>query len=111
VTYVFGSQAAAAVHPWVRGVPSATALAAPAAAAKVNTLVAARARSLPRRTTLAVQLLIAGKWTLLTSVRTSSKGVVTLPAIQATRAGSYLVQLRTIKGVVYYVKIVVPRRG
>ena len=52
-------------------------------------------------------MLINGKNVVLGSVSTNTNGSATLPAISASKPGTYIIQLTSAKGVKYFVKIVV----
>jgi len=52
-------------------------------------------------------IVIGGKSVSLGSIKTNSIGGATLPAISASKAGTYIIQLTSNTGAKYFIKVVV----
>jgi hypothetical protein len=53
-----------------------------------------------------VTIVIGGKTVSLGSIKNNSNGGVTLPAISASKAGTYIIQLTSNTGAKYFIKVV-----
>ncbi len=91
----------------ILGAPSGQLAKAPSAQAKAGQSVVLKLRKLPKKTSMTVRVKIDGAWVSLGRVKTSKRGTVTVPAFTVDKAGTYPVQLKTAKGAMYYVKVIV----
>ena len=87
--------------------PSRKLASAPTVGVQLGKAVTLKLRGLPKGKVLTVKVRSASPWMSLGKVRTTKKGLATLPTFTVTKAGTYNVQLTTAKGVKYYVKVVV----
>ena len=87
--------------------PSRKLASAPTVGVQLGKAVTLKLRGLPKGKVLTVKVRSASPWMSLGKVRTTKKGLATLPTFTVTKAGTYNVQLTTAKGVEYHVKVVV----
>lgn len=66
-------------------------------------------RGLPKRATFQTQIREGGNWVTLDRARSSNRGALILPALEAKKLGEYLVRMRPSAGPAYFIKVVVTR--
>ena len=86
---------------------SSIAAKAPLISVKAGEPIAPVLKSLAKNESFKVALVINGKNVLIGTVKTNGSGVVVLPALSASKPGTYLVQLASANGKKYFVKLVV----
>ena len=87
--------------------PATTSSKAPAVAAVTGQVLAPVVKSLPKSSTMKATIVIGGKTVSLGSIKTNSSGAATVPAISASKAGTYVIQLTSSTGAKYFIKMVV----
>jgi hypothetical protein len=86
---------------------SSTVAKAPQVSVSAGEPIAPVVKSLSKSSAFKVTLVINGKQVSVGTVRTNASGVLTLPALSASKPGTYLVQLTSTSGKKYFVKLVV----
>jgi hypothetical protein len=80
---------------------------APIVTALTGKIVAPVVKALPKSSVITLSVMIAGKSQSLGKATTSATGVLNLPGIKFTKAGTFTVTMKDSKGVSHYMKIVV----
>jgi phosphodiesterase/alkaline phosphatase D-like protein len=80
--------------------------AAPSVPAQAGQVVKVKATGLPKSTMVTVRVKIDGSWVVIGKVRTTKKGIATLPPFLVAKAGTYPVEITGPNGYRSFVKVV-----
>ena len=98
------SKAKNVIKPTV-SVLSSSLAAAVSVAGTVGQPIAPKINSLPKSSEITVSIILNGKKVSLGTMKTNSNGSVTLPTILANKPGTYSVQMKSVNGKTYFIKI------